>query len=154
MTAICIIDTSILCEILTIPGKHNKGEPERIITEFKTKSKAGEAILLPLATILETGNHIGQIRNGTSRRTIADNFRKLVTAAFSDQAPFTITPLLDVDQWQDLLAQFPDWTTAYEAGLGDLTIKDVFDQACLRHPGRRVYVWSLDDHLLAFDRKP
>ena len=154
MRAICIIDTSILCEMLRIPGKFKKSDPGSITTTFQEKSDAGEAMLLPLATILETGNHIGQIRDGEKRWTIANNFRTLVTAAFSDQAPFTITPLLDVDQWQDLLAQFPEWAKDHGAGLGDLTIKDVFEQECLRHPGRRVYVWSLDGHLQGYDRKP
>lgn len=152
MRAICIIDTSILCELLRIPGKHNRAQADRIKLEFK--EKAAEAMLLPLATILETGNHIGQIRDGAIRWTIANQFQKLVAAAFSDHAPFTITPLLDVEQWQALLAGFPEWTKAHGAGLGDLTIKDVFDQECLRHPGRRVYVWSLDGHLQGYDREP
>jgi hypothetical protein len=63
VSAVCIVDTSIFCEILAIPGK-SSARAAQFRKEFGTKAKSREALLLPLAVVIECGNHVGQIRNG------------------------------------------------------------------------------------------
>lgn len=65
---VCIIDTSVFCEMLRVPGRSQR--PEEIIGELESKLSADEILLLPIATIVETGNHIGRIPYATCSRQI------------------------------------------------------------------------------------
>jgi len=51
------------------------------------------------------------------------------------------------------LEDFPTFARA-GVGLGDLSIIQEFHRTCALHPGRRVYVWSLDGDLQGYDREP
>lgn len=66
---ICLVDTSIFVEILNVPGKSN--QHASVLSDLESKIKAGEKLMLPMATIFETGNHIGQCGDGAQRRTCA-----------------------------------------------------------------------------------
>jgi len=56
--SICLIDTSILCEILQVPNRC--GNHQEIYDEMERKIKIQkETLLLPMSAIIETGNHIG-----------------------------------------------------------------------------------------------
>jgi hypothetical protein len=112
-------------------------------------------MFLPLATILETGNHIGQLADGTLRRRCAVKLCELVGKA--RQVPATV-PFLPLGDWRDVdidsfLAEFPDWA-GKGSGLADLTIHRDWERLCRANAGRRVYIWTLDEHLAAFDRSP
>ena len=63
MKAVCLIDTTVFVEILNIPGM--AGDNTRILRELEAKIQDHESLFLPMATILETGNHIAQ--NGDGR---------------------------------------------------------------------------------------
>jgi hypothetical protein len=58
MSSICLIDTSIFLELLNVPN-YNQHRAS-VLEDFKTYSQAGCTFLLPMATILETGNHIAR----------------------------------------------------------------------------------------------
>ena len=61
------IDTSILLNILDIPGRN--ADKDMVTKEFKQIIKdPNQTLILPLATIIETGNHIAHISNGCVRR--------------------------------------------------------------------------------------
>jgi hypothetical protein len=70
-----IIDTTVLANILDIPNMNqNHGEA---IKEFeKLIESEKDTLILPLATIIETGNHISHISNGNIRREKAGLFAK------------------------------------------------------------------------------
>lgn len=149
--SICLIDSSILCEILRIPNKC--GNHEAIYAQLQQKI-ATETLLLPMSAIVETGNHIGQIRDGSQRWSSAQNFVQFVKQALQGISPFTATPLFDRQeallQW---LEEFPEWTKS-GSGLGDFTIFKEFERQCTIFPMRRVYIWSNDGHLSSYDRQP
>lgn len=65
MSAICLIDTTIFLEILDVPRKATRHE--HMILELQRKMEDGETLFLPMATILETGNHIAQNGDGRQR---------------------------------------------------------------------------------------
>jgi hypothetical protein len=48
---------------------------------FKNYAESGYIFLLPMATIIETGNHIAHNGNGDVRRQTAERFVKEVKAA-------------------------------------------------------------------------
>jgi hypothetical protein len=86
MSAICLIDTSIFLEILDVPRKATRHE--HVILELQRKMEDGETLFLPMATILETGNHIAQNGDGKQRRACALNFVSQVQDALNGKSPF------------------------------------------------------------------
>lgn len=141
MSAVCLVDTSVLCEILKVPGKHQ--DHQQHLAELQRRTGRGETLLLPMATNLETGNHIGQMRQGGLRFTTAERFVKLVQQAIDGQIPFTPTPFFQPEQLQAWLAEFPSWASR-GSGFGDLSIKKEWDRQVRLHP-RRMHRGPLDD---------
>jgi len=115
--------------------------------------------MLPMTTILETGNHIGQNGDGGSRRKAAERFVQQVSSAIAGQSPFTATAFLERAKLLAWLGDFPNWAATVDvkgkgSGLGDLTIFKEWSELCEKFPGRRVYIWSTDMQLAAYDRQP
>jgi len=132
MKKVLIIDTSILCIWLEIPGKktcgpdNDKWDKERIDKKIQKETKENSTFVLPLATIIETGNHIAQSPHSRKDRgeRLADLMKKSAEkqypwAAFSDQSVLWSTKKLKqlADNWPKLAEQ--------KLSLGDATIKDV-----------------------------
>jgi hypothetical protein len=124
---VVLIDTSVLCEILAVPGKFSDAERFRKELASMVKSRS-YTLLLPMTTILETRNHIGQCStNGGHRRKAAQDFVLFVGQAFKGEVPLRPTPFFEVEKIAAWLAEFPDWTmrSGYKgkgSGLGDLTL--------------------------------
>jgi len=149
--SICLLDTGILCELLEIPGRCQRRE--EIAAELTRKIKSRESLLLPMSAIVETGNHIGQIRDGRQRRAAAERFVQMVSQAIRGESPFTSTPFFEPEPMLTWLDEFPDWA-GRGSGFADLTIKKEFERLDKIHRMRRVYIWSLDRHLSSYDRRP
>ena len=148
MKAICLVDTSIFLELLNVPNKANQ---HVTITDQRTaKISNKESLFLPMATVLETGNHIGQIADGNHRRQRAESFVRQVQLAIDGDSPFKPINFLEANDMRRWLAEFPQWAMRGQ-GLGDLSIKHDWDRLCEQNQARRVYVWSLDGHLSSFD---
>jgi len=56
MSKILIIDTSVLCNILNIPGRCQ--DRQAILDEFVLENELKSEFFVPFGTVLETGNHI------------------------------------------------------------------------------------------------
>ena len=141
MGAICLIDTSIFLEVLNVPQKAN--QHKSIMKLLKEKIQAKETLFLPMATILETGNHIAQNGDGTQRRACANRFVEQVTKALNGRSPFIPISFLQPEDLQQWLMEFPD-SAMQGRGLGDQTIIHDWQKLCAQNSGRRVYIWSLD----------
>ena len=85
--SICLLDTSVFVEFLNVPNMNTRHA--EICDELKQKIRDGEFLFLPLATILDLGNHIVQNGNGTQRRKIAVFFVEQVQLALEGKSPFT-----------------------------------------------------------------
>ncbi|MBF0333608.1 MAG: hypothetical protein HQL40_08165 [Alphaproteobacteria bacterium] len=131
---IVVIDTSILCVLLAIPGKETCGRSESRWTRDKARSaiakyvRSRATLVLPLATIIETGNHIAQA-NG-DRYSLAAEFCDYVRkaadatspwAAFTDQAR-----LWDTENLASLAGNWPTLAASGQS-IGDATIVKVAD---------------------------
>ncbi len=76
---ICIIDTSIFCNILKVPGKSQ--DYSSVMHLMKEKIQRDESLLLPMTSIIETGNHIAQNGDGRQRRSCTEKFIKQLQGA-------------------------------------------------------------------------
>lgn len=156
MREIYLIDTSVFCRILRVPNMCSNHEHREALAEMvRLTSRAGitTTLLLPMATIYETGNHIAQNGDGNVKRKAALRFTRQVQAAFDGQAPWTPTPLPELREMSTWLAEFPDRAMA-GVGLGDLSIIKTFEQQCELNPLSRVRIWSYDADLGGYDRQP
>lgn len=152
MREIHLIDTTVFCNIMQIPGMCSKlvemrAELQRLVAQ------PGTTLLLPTATIYETGNHIAQNGSGNQRRQVAHLFITQVQAAFSGNAPWAPTPLQSPEEMTIWMDQFPDYDMR-GVGLGDLSIIKTYDQQRALHPNSRVRIWSYDSDLAGYDRYP
>jgi hypothetical protein len=133
-----------MVEILNVPRKADLHK--EVLFELETKIQNKETLFLPMASILETGNHIAQNGDGNQRRNCAQRFVDQVQKALNGESPFKPISFLTEKQLQQWLNEFPE-SAMRGSGLGDLSIVHDFNRMCEQNPRRRVYIWSLDEHL-------
>jgi hypothetical protein len=155
MSSICLIDTSIFLEILNVPNYNQ--HRALVLEDYQTYAKSGCSFLLPMATILETGNHIAQNGDGTIRRIIALRFVKEVKEAFTGVAPWRTTTFPNTAEIMLWIDQFPDLAGKNKApdkqegtSFGDLSIIAEFNKSCKLFPMSEVFIWSLDRDLQSY----
>lgn len=149
--SICLLDTSILCNVLDVPNRNQ--QRDQVIRQLELHIKAGVTLLLPVTAIIETGNHIAQQGDGQARRQAAIRFVVQVQQALDGSAPWVPTPSFDVQFVRGYLAAFPDYAMR-GVGMGDLSIIKEFERQCELHRLRRVFIWSYDNDLAGYDRVP
>lgn len=129
---VLILDTSVLCCWLKIPGKETAGpvtdrwNHERINQLLVDEHQAGSTFVLPLAALIETGNHIAQCSGDRFNLALAlvDHLRRAAEAA-SPWAAFTDQgPLWESESLLQLAAAWPE-LAAQKLTIGDATIKNV-----------------------------
>lgn len=147
---ISFVDTSIMTNLLGIPGKSE--HKDTIQEEFWKLVRDGqEVLIMPLATIIETGNHIAHISDGGVRRKCADTFALLLRKTAEDEAPWTFYGIgfekSDLIYLADNLVEY----AVREVGAGDLSIVHQYQTYCDKTPGiGRSRIWTLDRHLAAY----
>jgi len=146
-----LVDTSVFCNVLNVPLRNDRHA--EALSELQAYLDDGVTLLLPLAAVYETGNHIAHIARGSERRRVAERFAEQVRLAIMGDAPWTPTPLPDAAAIEAWLGEFPDQAMR-GLGIGDLSIIQEFERQCALHRQRRVFVWSYDRHLAALDRAP
>jgi hypothetical protein len=159
MSSICLIDTSIFLNLLNVPNRNQSRA--KVLQDSKDYAAAGCTFLLPMASILETGNHIAQNGDGNVRRATAQAFVKQVKAAFSGESPWQPIDFPSPQEISTWLAQFPDLAGKNKAptklegtSFGDLTIIQDFEKTCKKFPMSEVFIWSLDQDLTNYHQKP
>jgi hypothetical protein len=130
---VLIWDTSVLCCWLKVSGKETAGSGEERWTYERINrllnDREGSTFVLPVATLIETGNHIAQVKKG-DRYALAEKLAKCLQdaanesspwAAFTEQAHLWETKHLCklAESWPELAKQ--------KLSIGDATIKDVAD---------------------------
>ncbi|MGM3185370.1 hypothetical protein [Dickeya oryzae] len=156
MRKVLIIDTSILCVWLEIPGMldcgrdSDKWNKDRIDAKIESEKKNSTTFVLPLATIIETGNHIAQAAHSRRERALLlaeimkdSANQKTPWAAFSEQStlwsPEKLITLADA--WPELANQ--------KLSLGDTTIKDVAEYYASM--GYQVEILTGDEGLKSYE---
>lgn len=149
MGEIVLIDTSVLMNVLDVPGFNQ--HRAQVLAEFRRLIEESAHIFLPMAAVLEAGNHIAQLPDGGLRRTHARNFADQIRKALHGEAPWRPMQFPDHATVATWLDHFPD-AAMVGHGIGDLSIQEHWKALCGRHPLSRVRVWSLDDDLAGLDQ--
>jgi hypothetical protein len=149
--SIVLIDTSVFCNILDIPA-YNQNR-DTVMADLEAFIRYGDTLLLPLATIIETGNHISQLSDGQHRRQTAKRFCQMVIDAIDGKAPWSAMRFWESEQLKTWLAEFPDYAMR-QLGIADLSIIKDWESICEVLSNRRVRIWSLDTDLSSRDRNP
>lgn len=147
------IDTSVFTNILDVPNRNQ--QREKITKEFKELIKSPDNLLiLPFATIIETGNHIAHNGDGTQRRKMADKFSNVLLKTIQNEAPWHYYGRqLEPDDLQKICKNFPDSAMRGE-GFGDLSIIRAYERYKKETPGiEEIRIWSIDGHLASYSER-
>ena len=153
---VLIFDTSVLCCLLKVPGKdsagplHDRWDHGRVRTLIDSESKSGATLfVLPLASIIETGNHISQAPG--DRFPLAAGLGGLIRDAANENSPWAaFTDQADLwgsDQLNTLADSWPQLAAA-KLSIGDATIKDVAEYYARK--GYTVEILTADAGLKAY----
>ncbi|WP_330212778.1 hypothetical protein [Pseudomonas sp. Z18(2022)] len=160
MSSICLIDTSVFVNMLNVPGLNQ--DAARVGADFLEYANNNCTFILPMATILETGNHVAQNGDGRLRRETAQRFCDAVRAAFADEPPYRLSEFPSTVQILEWLAEFPDRAghnksaarTGEGTSFGDLSIIKEYERCLARFPMSELFIWSLDSDLEAYHHQP
>lgn len=129
---VLVLDTTVLCCWLRVPGKETAGpandrwDHTRIADLLDRGRRTGSVFVLPMATLIETGNHIAQAvaQRFQCATALAEHLRAAADAstpwaAFTDQSA-----LWEAENMRLLADKWPN-LAAGGFSIGDATIKDV-----------------------------
>lgn len=142
------IDTSVLLNIINVPGRNQKREEVmRELKELMEDSK-NNALVLPFATIIETGNHIAHCGNGYERRKSAEKFVECIENTINNNAPWQYYGnQMTTEDLREICKDFPDFAMR-EEGFGDLSIVKSYEKYKNETPAiHKIRIWSVDGHL-------
>jgi len=156
MKKVLIIDTSILCVWLDVPKKDTCGPDDdrwnnaRVQQKIKEEHNNKSTFVLPLATIIETGNHIAQASH--SRKERAESLAELMAESADQQTPWAAfseqSTLWSAEKLKELATSWPN-LAASKLSIGDATIKDVADY--YSQMGFKVEILTGDQGLKAYE---
>jgi hypothetical protein len=149
------VDTSVFVNLLSVPGRDQ--DRGRVVREQKERLSARCELVLPVATVIETGNHIAQVSNGSGRRKAAERFSAVLRLVAADEAPWHLHSVRwDGQYLERLVAGGLTGLSLVEhavshLGCGDLSI--LVEREIYRAEARisDVRIWTLDDGLNAYN---
>lgn len=152
MSAISFIDTSILCNLVPVPGYDQ--HREQVTEEMTLRLNRGEQFILPITAVIETGNHIAQLPSGGVRREAATKLDAMLRLICAGRAPWILHDIAWNGDFLQRLLDGADTETSYvdqavaKVGAGDLCILTE-RLAFSERSGIRAGVWTLDGGLSA-----
>lgn len=159
MNKVLIIDTSILCVLLKVPEMETCGplddrwDFKRVSKKIEKEKKSKTTFVLPLATLIETGNHIAQARTGDRFKT-AKSLSEIIQWVADAEEPWAAFSF-QIELWNEkgLHKLSESWPELAAAGIsiGDATIKDVAEFYCQARYS--VEIFTGDAGLKAYEPK-
>ena len=143
---LCLVDTSILLNILNVPGKNECRD--EVFAVFREKADAGETFFPPSGDHRQTGNHIGHLPDGNERYGYACALVREYKA-LDGTSPFVPLDLCSTELCA-MDERLPAWTCRAGAGVGDMMLVGECLRLRERHPSTEVYIWSLDSDLAEY----
>ncbi|MGM9572615.1 MAG: hypothetical protein ACI3ZR_10405 [bacterium] len=146
---VIFIDTSIMANILDIPFMNEERSKVMEKLQDMINNSNKYTLILPLATIIETGNHIAHIKDGTIRREKAYKMAELLQKTANNEAPWEwYGRELEDKDLMDIAQKFPNTAMTMKMGIGDLSIIKAYEKYKKNTNSYiKVMIWSLDKHL-------
>lgn len=154
--SVVILDTSVLCCWLRVPGKETAGSGqgrydfERASLEIDQAIEAGATLVLPIATVIETGNFIAQAEG--HRFEAATRLMDHLAASLRAETPWSAfveqTSLWGDERLSRLVAEWPP-EAARRISIGDATIASVAEYYA--RSGMTVVIMTGDAALRSFE---
>ncbi|MBW4568981.1 MAG: hypothetical protein KME31_13445 [Tolypothrix carrinoi HA7290-LM1] len=129
MKKVLIIDTCLLCVWLKVPGMESCGSDndvwdfQRVNQKIQAEIAISTILVLPLAVVVETGNHIAQAK--AKQYETAQEFAKIMTFAADETTPWAAfgeqIVLWEGEQLKKLAAEFPE-NAKQKTSMGDASI--------------------------------
>lgn len=139
------IDTSVMLNLLEVPNMCS--DKEIVREQWKESLDAGDFLIMPAATIIETGNHIAHINNGNIRRKIAGQFGEYLRKTASGEAPWKLYGVKDMKEELLYFADNIENFATREIGIGDMSIIYAYQQYIKEVPAiGSIMIWSTDYH--------
>ncbi len=132
MSKVLVIDTSILCVWLQVPGKlecgadNDRWDSARVSIYLDKEIKHKATFVLPLAAIIETGNHISQAPD--HRYEAAQRLSRVISDTIVQSTPWAaFTDQSYMWSKESLLKLAVEWPglAAEHISIGDYSIKQV-----------------------------
>lgn len=144
------MDTSIVMNLLEIPNMCS--DAVTVKEEFHKAIDGKETLILPMSTIIESGNHIAHIADGTIRREKALKFQEFLRKTAEEEAPWTLYGVeLTKEDLLILAEQFPDKALQMKMGIGDMSIIRFYEKYKEVTPAvGQIMIWSTDGHLSGY----
>lgn len=163
MADTCLLDTTILLNILNVPGRNQ--DKDKVRADFQTYINAECLFIIPYVVAVEVGNHISQKGDGRVRRERASQFVNMMRSAFNNETPFKISSFDLKKEWQTWIDEFVDSAGQNKTpdkpnegmSLTDLSIIKEYEALQAKNKANRnkrdtVFIWSLDSDLEAYGR--
>lgn len=153
MTTVTLIDTSVLCELLQVPGKSRPNRKAEVLAEVDQRWMAGERFVIPVTAVIETGNHIAQ--SDGNRFEVAGRLVRLLQVAISGESHWRVlqtqlgADFLSALCEGDSTGQSLQTLAAAKVGAGDVAILVERDQLLAGSAVRSAQVWTFDEGLAA-----
>lgn len=143
------IDTSVMLNLLEVPNMCS--DTEEVKEEWRQNLKSNDVLIMPTATIIETGNHIAHIANGNKRREIAGKFGEFLRKTAQGEAPWMLYSVKNVKEELLYLADNIEDFATRKIGIGDMSIVYAFEHYIEETPGvGTIMIWSKDTHLQGY----
>lgn len=150
-----IFDTSMLVVWLDVPGMNRCDSDDighkEVVEKITLERKNGTHFILPLAVLIETGNHISQIKsNDAGQRKIATQFIKLINDAINGQSPWIVfSNQIQLFENNKLMEMLDEWFNhIHTLSIGDVSVKRVAD--LYQNDLTEVVIYTCDHKLRAY----
>ena len=162
MTDLCLLDTSILLNILDVPSRNQSRD--EVLADFEAYAQLNCRFIIPFVVAVEVGNHISQNGDGDTRRKTAEAFVDMMQDTFKSESPFEVSDFELKTEWQKWITEFIDKAGQSKTeskpnegmSLTDLSIIKEYEdiqaknKANKRNKHVKVFIWSLDSDLAAY----
>lgn len=157
---VVILDTCLACVWLEVPRKEVVGadndqwDTERVQCEITERTREGYEIVLPIAVMIEMGNHIAQIKQD-NRVEYIERFRSMMSDALAGTSPWILFNNQN-ELWKReyLIPLIDEWKTLNEQGqkhsLADVSILGI--ASYYRKAGYEVAILTADCLLKAYEQ--
>lgn len=143
------IDTSVMLNLLEVPEKCS--DSSLVKEQWKECLAKKDVLIMPLATIIETGNHIAHITNGYARREIAAKFGEYLRKTAEGEAPWQLYGAsIEKDELLYISDHIEEFATR-KVGIGDMSIIYAYEHYRDEMPAiGTIMIWSTDLHLQGY----